>query len=176
MADIKEDWQHHINVIANNIWYSGDITDISISDLIKQIQLCLDNKHYDIKINLFMCSCGGSITAALMFYNFLNLNYKHINVIGTSRLYSSATYFLFTKCDTFIYPDINVLFHPMNFKVDDTQQAVEQRTKLHKHLINSVKNIYLTKGFKCNWTKQDIYLFADDLIKKNIVDGIWQVY
>lgn len=109
-----------------------------------------------------------------MLHNYLNLHYKEINVVGTSRLCSAATYILFTKCNTFVYPNIYVLFHPMNFDYSDNQQAVKQRSKLFTHLIKTANNIYLSKGFKCNWAKQDVYLFAEDLINKNIVKSIWQ--
>jgi ATP-dependent protease ClpP protease subunit len=174
MSNVKEDWQPHINVIKNDIWFTGDITLIGINDLIKEVQQCLNNKHVDSKINLFISSPGGSISPAMVFHNYLNLNYKHINVIGTGRICSSATYFLFTKCDTFVYPNIYALFHPMNFECNDNQQAVEAKNKLYKHLTKSVNDVYLSKGFKCNWAKEDVYLFADDLISKGIVDGIWQ--
>jgi len=64
----------------------------------------------------------------------------------------------------------------MNFEFNDNQQAVKARDNFYKHLIKCVNDIYLTKRFKCNWVKEDIYLFADDLISKGIVDGIWQQY
>ena len=64
----------------------------------------------------------------------------------------------------------------MNLAVDDIIQVVKVRTKFRKHLIKRVNNIYLTKAFKCNWAKEDIYLFANELINKGIVDGIWQQY
>lgn len=174
MSNIKEDWEPHINVINNNIYYTGNITLISINDVIKEIQQRLNVKHVDNKVNLFISSSGGCITSAFMLHNYLNLHHKEINVIGTSRLCSAATYILFTKCDTFVYPNIYVLFHPMNFDYSDNQQAVKQRSKLFTHLIKTANNIYLSKGFKCNWAKQDVYLFAEDLINKNIVKSIWQ--
>ena len=34
--------------------------------------------------------------------------------------------------------------------------------------------IYISKGFKCNWAREDVYMFADQLISKGIVEGIWQ--
>jgi ATP-dependent protease ClpP protease subunit len=174
MSNIKEDWEPHINVINNNIYYTGNITLISINDVIKEIQQRLNVKHVDNKVNLFISSYGGCVTSAFMLHNYLNLHHKEINVIGTSRLCSAATYILFTKCDTFVYPNIYVLFHPMNFDYSDNQQAVKQRSKLFTHLIKTANNIYLSKGFKCNWAKQDVYLFAEDLINKNIVKSIWQ--
>ena len=42
------------------------------------------------------------------------------------------------------------------------------------HLIKTANNIYLSKGFKCSWAQQDVYLFANDLISKGIVDGVWK--
>lgn len=174
MTEIKQDWEPHINVVGNNIWYTGNITFIGVTDLIKELQKTIDSKYVDTKINLFIGSDGGSVTSALMLYNYINLNYKDINIIGTYALNSSATYLLFTKCNTFIYPNISVCFHPMNFAFDDNQQAVKAREKYYKHLIRSVTNIYLTKNYKSNWANEDIYLFADDLITKGIVDDIWE--
>lgn len=176
MSNVKEDWEPNINIISNNIWYTGNITLIGVSNLIKELEERICNKHVNTKVNLFIGSDGGSVTSALMLYNYLNLNYKAINIVGTNGLSSSATYLLFTKCDTFVYPNIYVCLHPMNFAVDDTIQAVKARTKFHNHLVKCVNDIYLSKAFKCNWAKEDIYLFADDLISKNIVDGIWQQY
>ena len=177
MNEPKEDWHPHISVVRNNIWYSGNMTLVSVIDLIKELQTCIIQKSLGSTINLFISSGGGGcITSSLMLYTFLNLNYKDINVIGTSKLCSGATYFLFTKCKTFVYPDIYVLFHPMSFDYNDNQGAVKAREKLYRHLIKSVNNIYLTKSFKCNWAKEDIYLFSKDLITKNIIDGIWQQY
>jgi ATP-dependent protease ClpP protease subunit len=170
----KEDWEPHINVIGNDIWYTGNITLIGVMDLIKELEQAINNKHVNHKINLFIGSDGGSVTSALMLYNYLNLNSRVVNIIGTNGLSSSGTYMLFTKCDTFVFPNIYALFHPMNFAIDDTIENVKARTKYHKHLIKCVNNIYLSKGFKCNWAKQDIYLFANDLLSKGIVDGIWQ--
>ena len=174
MSNVKEDWEPHINVIGNDIWYTGNISLIGVTDLIKELQNCLNKTSVYTKINLFMSSDGGSVTSALMLYNYLNLNYKCINIIGTSTLSSSATYMLFTKCDTFVYSNIHALFHPMNFEFSDNQRAVKARDKFYKHLVKCVNNIYLTKGFKCNWTREDVYLFADQLISKGIVEGIWQ--
>lgn len=59
MSNVKEDWQPHINVIKNDIWFTGDITLIGINDLIKEIQQCLNNKHIANKINLFISSPEG---------------------------------------------------------------------------------------------------------------------
>lgn len=176
MSDAKQDWEPHINVVGNNIWYTGNITLIGVTNLIKELEQTINTKHVNSKVNLFIGSDGGSITSALMLYNYINLNYKAINIIGTYALNSSASYLLFTKCNTFIYPNICVCFHPMNFTFDDNQQAVKAREKFYKHLVNSVNTIYLTKNYKCNWAKEDIYLFAKDLIAKNIVDGIWQEF
>ena len=178
MTNVEEDWEPNINVIANNIWYTGNMTLIDVTNLIKELEQAIKT-YFDViqdskKINLFIGSDGGSVTSALMLHNYLNLNYKCINIIGTNGLSSSATYMLFTKCDTFIYPHIYVLFHPMNFEINDNIQAVKARGKFYKHLTKSVNDIYLTKGFKCNWAKEDIYLFANDLISKGIVEGIWQ--
>ena len=47
MSNIKEDWEPHINVINNNIYYTGNITLISINDVIKEIQQRLNVKHVD---------------------------------------------------------------------------------------------------------------------------------
>jgi len=110
MSD-KKDWEPHINVIDNDIWFTGDLSLISVNDLIKNIQTCLNNKHVNSKVNLYIGSSGGVVTPALMLYNYLNLNFSNINVIATTGVCSSATYLLFTKCDTFIYPATYALFH-----------------------------------------------------------------
>jgi ATP-dependent protease ClpP protease subunit len=170
----KKDWEPHINVIGNDIWYTGDLTLVSINNLIKDIQTCLNSKHVNSKVNLYIGSSGGVVTPTLMLYNYLNLNYKDINVIATSGVCSSATYLLFTNCFTFVYPNTYALFHPMNFEFNDNQQAVKARDKFYKHLVKCVNNVYLNKEFKCNWAKEDIYLFSEDLIKRKIVDGIWK--
>lgn len=173
----KLDHEMNINVIGNDIWYTGDITLIGVSDLIKEVQQCINTKYIDdTKVNLFIASSGGCITSAMLLHNYLNLNYKYINVIGTSRLCSSATYMLFTKCDTFVYPNMYALFHPMNFEFSDNQQAVNKRTAFYKRLVKMVSDIYKRKNFKCNWNTNDVYLYAEDLIKKGIIEGIWQVY
>ncbi len=174
MSNTKEDWQPNINVINNDIWYTGNITLIGVTSLIKELEEGIRNKHVNTKINLFIGSDGGSVTSALMLYNYLNLNYRYINIIGTNGLSSCATYMLFTKCNTLVYLAIYALFHPMNFEISDNIQGIKARTKFYNHLIKSANNIYLSKGFKCNWAKQDIYLFSNDLISRGIVDGIWQ--
>jgi ATP-dependent protease ClpP protease subunit len=170
----KEDWEPHINVIANDIWYTGNITLIGVVDLIKELEQAINNKHVNHKINLFIGSDGGSVTSALMLYNYLNLNDKHINIVGTNGLSSSATYFLFTRCDTFVYPNMYALFHPMNFEFNDNQQAVSKRNGFYKRLIRMVNDIYKSKNFRCSWNTTDTYLYANDLIKKGIIEGIWR--
>jgi len=171
----KEDWEPHINVVGNDVWYTGHITIIGVNNLIKELEqlitLYFDNDNK--KINLFISSDGGIVTAALMLYNYLNLNYKAINIIGTLGLSSCATYMLFTQCDTYIYPHIYVLFHPMTFDIRDTMQPVKAKEGFYNHLLRTVDCIYKTKNFKCKWKTQDVYIFADELIKKNIVSGVW---
>jgi len=138
----KPDHEANINVIGNDIWFTGDISLVAMSDLIKEIQVRLNNKD--------------------------------VTVVGTSKLCSSATYFLFTKCDTFVYPNMYALFHPMNFEFNDNQQAVSKRNGFYKRLIRMVNDIYKSKNFRCNWNTTDTYLYANDLIKKGIIEGIWR--
>ena len=170
----KPDHEANINVIGNDIWFTGDISLVAMSDLIKEIQVRLNNKDVNLKVNLFIASSGGCSTSAMLLYNYLNLNYKDVTVVGTSKLCSSATYFLFTKCDTFVYPNMYALFHPMNFEFNDNQQAVSKRNGFYKRLIRMVNDIYKSKNFRCNWNTTDTYLYANDLIKKGIIEGIWR--
>jgi len=169
----KEDWEPHINVVGNDVWYTGHITTIGVNDLIKELLTLLKCKHVGTTINLFISTEGGDISSGMTLYHFLNSHNKDIVIIGVGKLYSIGSLLLFTTCDTYVYPNICVLFHPMRFTLDDEQGAMFNKIKMYKHLIKTADNIYKTKNFKCKWKTQDVYMFADELIKKNIVSGVW---
>jgi ATP-dependent protease ClpP protease subunit len=147
------------------------MTLIGVHDLINTINEML---YRDINVTLFISSGGGCVTSTLLLYDYLNINNERIKIVGTNKLCSSATYLLFTKCKTYVLPSIYVLFHPMNFEFNDSQQAVNKRAAFYKHLIKTINNVYLTKNFKCNWQVRDYYLYSEDLVSKGIVEGIYK--
>lgn len=176
MTTEKEDWQPHItttNVNSNypEVWYTGDISLIGVHNLIHSISKLI---HEDKKVTLFINSGGGCVNTALLLYDYLNLNSKIIRVVGLTKICSAATLLLFTKCETFIYPNAYVLFHPVTFSFEDNPQAVNKRQGYYKFLIKTINNIYLTKNFKSKWHLEDIYLYSNDLVKRKIVDGIYE--
>ena len=173
MSNTKEDWEPHINVVGNDVWYTGHITVIGVNDLIKELLTLINSKHVNSKIQLFISTEGGDVTSGMTLYHFLCSHAGVIKIISVGKLYSIGALLLFTPCDTYVYPNICVLFHPMKFTLDDEQGAMFNKIKMYKHLIKAVDNIYKTKNFKCKWKTQDVYMFADDLIKKNIVIDVW---
>lgn len=176
----KEDWEPHITIDASrgDVWYTGDITLIGVHELIRTLNSILSNNEFinsqRTKATLYIQSSGGCVSSALLLYDYLCLNYNMFRIVGLTKLCSCATFFLFTKCETFVFPNIYVLFHPMNFEFSDNQEGVDKRNTFYKRLATKVDNIYATKKFKVNWRTSNIYLYAKELIAKGIIKDIYE--
>jgi ATP-dependent protease ClpP protease subunit len=179
MSEQKEDWHYHITTNDLEVWYTGDICLIGIHELIATINSIVREKELlknkTGRVCLFIQSNGGCVNSALLLYDFINFNNRLISVIGLTKIHSAATILLFTKCDTFVFPHINVLFHPMTFDFSDNHVGVDKTHTHHKKLIKRVNDIYATKGLKLSWNTNNIYMYAEDLVKKRIAD-VWENY
>lgn len=157
-----------ILVHNNQVWFEGDITSFDVQHLMFEINAI------NGKVDLFISSYGGSSDASLSFYDFLNINRARITVIAHTHISSAATDWLFSKCKTLVYPTLEIMFHPMRWGMNDRVEALEGMVHSVNKRLRLIDEIHLSKGFSCDWQNKTLYFYADEFVRRNIVDGFYE--
>jgi ATP-dependent protease ClpP protease subunit len=157
-----------ILVNNNQIWFEGEITSNSVHRLMFEIA------KQPSKVDLFVCSGGGCVQSGLSFVDFLNVNQKKVTLIGHGYLHSAASYWLFSKCKTYLFPSTEVMFHPMTHYLEDRSEALEGKIIVKDSLTRFINNLQNSKGFSCDWENKTFYFYADEFVRRGIVDGYWE--
>ena len=156
-----------ILVDGNQIWYEGEITSRSICKLMFEISKIKGN------LFVFVSSEGGSVTAGLAFYDFLNINSHRIVVIGFDRVCSAATYWLFSKCKTYAFANLKTLFHQIWHDFSDKSEALYSTIKSNEYHHEVINSIFKTKNLDIDWQHKTHVFYADYLLANGIIDGFF---
>ena len=158
---------YNILVHNNQIWFEGEINFSTVHRLMFEIT------RQSGKVELFINSNGGYVDAGLGFYDFLNINHKKITVIAHSFIGSAACEWLFSKCRTYVFPSLEIMFHPMRQYLHERSEALEGILVASQTKIKLTNEIYASKGFSCDWENKTLFFYADEFVRRGIVDGFW---
>ena len=165
MTETTEEAQ--ILVDGNQVWYEGEVTSKSICKLMFEISKIKGS------LFVFVSSEGGSVTAGLAFYDFLNANSHRITVVGFDKVCSAATYWLFSKCKTFAFANLQTLFHQIWHDFSDKSEALYSTIKSNEHHHEVINSIFRAKNLDIDWQHRTHVFYAEYLLEHGIVDGLF---
>lgn len=159
------------------IYFSGEVTEESAKQTITQL-LYLDSVD-DSDINLYINSCGGSVTDGLAIIDTINALKSKVNTVGLGMCASMGSVLLVSgtgvrKCTL----NCQILLHTASsfngaMNVHETKVDYEHLTKLNDACMNIIVNHSNFSRDELNeLTKFDYYLNANEALSKGLVDSL----
>jgi len=178
-----------IQVIDNNIYFTGDITEESmlyLTTVLRNVvyslppQANMQTQQIMINsINLFIYSYGGSATAAFSVYDEIRLLKKviDINTIVSGIAASGGSILAISGTKRFMKKNSLMLIHDVSYGFYGKLTQHIEETENVKKIKDMMKKIYLEESnLKVKeldkLLNSDIYLTPDECVKYGLVDGI----
>ena len=172
---IEEDEDFNLDVVENEIFFSGDITTNSMHELIvcaKKLEkkILKTNKR---KITLYIRSDGGEYFAGMSAMDHLRRLKVNLVTVADGFCASAATFLLMGSKTRRIMPHAHLLIHQITAGALGKYEDMKDEMKNCNKLMKALKEIYrentnLPEDKLEKLMKKDIYFTADDCEKWDI--------
>ena len=175
---------HIVKVQGGDIFYSGDVTEDNVSDLIQKLhrvektllKMAVDFEGYEPSIRLYINSDGGRIFAGLSAMDHIESCRVPVTTIADGMCASAATFMLLGGTTRLIKRNAFVLIHQMtvgmwgDYKFTELNEEMYNNKKIMKMLrkLYTDKTEIPEKKLKALMTK-DVLLSASKCIKHGVV-------
>jgi ATP-dependent Clp protease protease subunit len=163
------------------IFINGDFDEHMANIIVAQL-LWLEANDCDAPINLYVNSCGGSISAMLTIYDTMNYIKCPVGTVGYGTVASAATFIVAAgePGQRFALPNTEFMIHELSSgaqgKYTDINNSHKHLKRLHETLIDGyVKSTGQKKKKLIEDMKVDFYMTAEearDYGSKGLIDDI----
>ena len=160
------------------IFISGEIND-DLANLVIAQFLFLESEDFKKKINLYINSPGGSVTAGLSIYDTINYIKSPVSTICVGQAYSMAAVLLSAgeKNFRFSLPNSRIMIHqPLSGIKGSASEIVIHANEIIeiKNKLNNILSIHTGKNKKIieKDTDRDNFMSAEQAISYGLIDKI----
>ena len=175
-----------VKVIDTEIYFFGDVTTESMLEFIEKFKIleksllkkAIDLPGYSPEIKVILNSPGGDVFSGLSAMNIIESSKVKVITVASGICASAATFLLLASPERYMTKNATILIHQIStdgnsWSFEDLKTEFKCCEKLMTMLIDIYKtNTKIPKKMFRKLMKRDIYLFAEECIKWNIVKGI----
>lgn len=187
MSDDDEDESHTIEVVSNEVWFWGGVTDESMLELtteLRKLETSLLKKAADDPwgeqpgITLYIKTGGGDLYAGLSTMDFIWNLRVHVTTVVDGLCASAGTFLLLGGHTRLAKEYSFVLIHQIRTgfwgKYEDAKDEMKSNHSIMKRVSNLYKEFTTIPHKKLkSLMKRDIQLDSAKCLKYNIVEGIY---
>ena len=175
-----------LSVINNEIYFSSDINDTSVSRLIEELRKVeLRNKKVGLEngidtppIKLFVHSYGGSVFSGIAAMDSITAMSIPVITIVNGGCASAGTFLSVVGSERYISKNSYMLIHQLSSSHWGNYDQLKDDMKNSKELMRMIRNIYLEhtnlseKKLK-KILKKDLWFNAEKCVELGLADGIY---
>jgi|6_EtaG_2_1085325.scaffolds.fasta_scaffold46906_2 ATP-dependent Clp protease protease subunit len=179
-ADVK------LSVINNEIYFSSDINDTSVSRLIEELRkvelrnlkVALENGIDPPSIKLFVHSFGGSVFSGIAAMDAIKSTKVPVVTIVNGGCASAGTFLSVVGSKRYISRNSYMLIHQLSSVHWGNYESLKDDMKNSKELMKMIRGIYLEhtkipeEKLK-KILKKDLWFNAEKCVKLGLADGIY---
>lgn len=166
-------FMNDIDVSTRSIHIFGDIDDVSVSKILKGVQVLLASNKEEA-INLYICSDGGDAYGGLFLYDYIRMLDVHVRTHACGKVFSAATLIFLAGDERIVYDNSVFMFHTVSTYVEGKSFDVNIDGKECQELHWQLCSIYedTTNISKKQWDKlikhEDKYIRKPEALKLGI--------